>query len=82
MIDCNFDLPLIDVAELRSKRDLGRIATYTDANQTVQIGLPRAVEEPPAAAQVGFEHGMEVTRFEAIGVAADKPRWDVESSTE
>jgi transglutaminase-like putative cysteine protease len=55
----------IDGGECR----VGGVTAGADANHTVQRGHAGRIEQIPAIAQIGFEHGMEVLWFELPGVA-------------
>ena len=58
-------------AEDAGHRGVGGVAAGADPHQAVQVRQLRGVEHHPAAADEALEAGVEVRRFELVGVAGE-----------
>lgn len=72
MLDGNLHRSRLHFAKWRGKGDFGGVAADAIPDQTIEVGLPRRVEQPPPTLEIRLEDGVEITRLKAVGITADE----------
>lgn len=72
MLDGDLYRPRFHLSKWRCEGDFRGVSSYSDAHKTIQVRLTGRIEQPPPPGQIALEHGMKITRFEAIGITTDE----------